>query len=182
MKTNTVISVDAEVNGLHGRAFAIAFTVRKDSKEVYKWSGRCPDKFVTDGWVAENVLPSLADMPVDHVDPDDLENDFFRKWDGAVASFTEEGVKPLTIAHCGYPVESSLFSRCIAMESEERCWSGPFPLHDVATLLLAKGYNPTSVDGYLKEKGILPEFLGVSHHPMYDAVVAAQAWEDLLKS
>jgi hypothetical protein len=179
---NTIVSLDAEVNGLHGRAFAVAFTVRKGGKEVYSWSGRCPDRFVTDSWVIENILARLADMPVDYTSPDELEDAFFTAWSGAVSSFTEDGVKPLTIAHCGYPVESGLFSRCIAMHPEERAWSGPFPLHDVATLLLAKGHNPMSVDAYLKEHQLAPEFHGVTHHPMYDAVVAAQVWEDLLKS
>jgi hypothetical protein len=182
MDKSTTISVDAEVDGLHGRAFAIAFTVRKGGKEVHSWSGRCPDRFVTDGWVREKILPTIADMPVDHADPDELEDEFFTAWLNAVGSFTKDGVKPLTIAHCGYPVESGLFSRCIAMQPEERAWSGPFPLHDVATLLLAKGRNPLSVDAYLKEQGIAPEFNGATHHPMYDAVVAAQVWEDLLKS
>src|SRR6202034_3667706 len=82
------------------------------------------------------------------------------------------------IAHCGSPVESGLFRRCVERKLGERQWNGPFPcIHDVGRVLLAVGANPDSVDDYNKGNGIPVPFSGVSHHPMYDAASAAVAWE-----
>lgn len=52
-----------------------------------------------------------------------------------------------------------------------------FTIHDVATLLLMAGEEPDSIDSFLKKKGVVVEFEGTPHHPMYDAVAAAQVWE-----
>jgi len=169
-----LLSVDAEVDGLYGMAFAIAFTVRESGKEVYSWQGRCPDSYVTDGWVMENIFPAIKDMAVDHATPEALEEAFWKEWmkhkDGCTV-----------IAHCGSPVESGLFRRCVERDLSSRQWDAPYPaLHDVATLLLVNGEDPSSVDGYAKKAGIKPEFNGSTHHPMYDAVISAQVWESLI--
>lgn len=168
-----ILSIDAEVDGLYGDAFAIAFTVREGGKEIYAWSGRAPDSEVKDGWVRDNVLPALADMPVTHSNSSSLEEAFWAEW-----LQNKEGCT--VIAHCGSPVESGLFRRCVERDVTNRQWDAPFPLHDVATLLLMKGEDPLSVDSFIKRRGIKPQFDGVAHHPMYDAVCAAQVWEALI--
>lgn len=166
-----IFSLDAEVDGLYGRAFAIAVTIRQDGKEVAKFEGRIPDSAVTDGWVRENVLPALGDMPVTHATSDELEEAFWSFW-----LAQRDGVA--VIAHCGSPCESGLFRRCVERNLGERQWNGPYPcIHDVGTLLFAVGADPGSVDGYNKANGISVPFVGVSHHPMYDAAAAAVAWE-----
>ncbi len=170
-----ILSIDAEVDGLYGKAFAIAFIIRDEGKEIYSWSGRAPDSSVTDEWVKAHVLPALADMPVTHSSSSELEEAFWEQW-----MLHKDGCT--VIAHCGSPVESGLFRRCVERDLKNRQWDAPFPLHDVCTLLLAAGENPVSVDEFIVKNGIEPQFNGVSHHPMYDAVVAAQAWELLYES
>ncbi|MEQ1934774.1 MAG: hypothetical protein ABL962_13015, partial [Fimbriimonadaceae bacterium] len=100
-----LFSVDAEVDGLYGSAFAIAVTVRQDGHEVAAFSGRIGDEHVTDAWVRTNVLPALGDMQVTHSSSSSLEECFWAFWlsqkDGACV-----------IAHAGSPVESGLFRRC----------------------------------------------------------------------
>lgn len=168
-----LFSVDAETDGLYGFTFAIAVTVREDGKEVAKFEGRIPDHLVTDSWVRENVLPALSDWPVTHSSVEGLEEAFWCFW-------IDQKEGATVIAHCGSPVESGLFRRCVERDLGERQWQGPYPaIHDVATLLLAVGEDAASVDSYLNKNGISVPFSGRSHHPRYDAVVAAVSWEHL---
>lgn len=169
-----IFSVDAEVDGLYGRAFAIAVTVRIDGREVAKFEGRTPDSIVADSWVRENVLPAIASMAVTHDSSDALEEAFWSFW-----LAHREGVT--VIAHCGTPVESGLFRRCVERDLDARKWQGPYPcLHDVGTLLMVAGDDPSSVDKYLAKHAITVTFAGAAHHPMYDALAAALAWERLM--
>ena len=166
-----IFSLDAETDGLYGSAFAIAATIREDGREVTKFEGRCPDDLVKNDWVRANVLPALRDMPVTHPSSAELEEAFWAFW---IAQ--REGA--VVIAHCGSPVESGLFRRCAERDLASRAFAGPYPaIHDVATLLLALGEDPASVDKYNERHGLSVSFGGVSHHPMYDAVAAADAWE-----
>lgn len=166
-----IFSLDAEVNGLYGDAFAIAVTVREDGTEVAKFEGRIPDSAVTDGWVRENVLPALAGMTVTHPSSEELEEAFWAFWEAE-----KEGCA--VIAHCGSPVESGLYRRCAERDLGSRAFSGPYPaIHDVATLLLALSEQPDSVDKYIERYGLTVPFKGVTHHPMFDAAAAAIVWE-----
>ena len=166
-----LFSVDAETDGLYGRAFAVAVTVREDGREVANFSGRVSDEEVTNEWVRANVLPTLRDMPVTHSSIEELEEAFWKFW-------MSQKDNAVVIAHCGSPVESGLFRRCVERDLASLAFAGPSPaIHDVATVLLALGEDPASVDGYNKKNGILVPFDGVSHHPMYDAASAAVAWE-----
>ncbi len=166
-----IFSVDAEVDGLYGPSFAIGAIVREDGREVARFSGRIPDLAVTNGWVKENVLPALVGMDVTHSSSEELEESFWEFWMTQKESST-------VVAHCGSPVESGLFRRCVERKLDERQFAGPYPcLHDVGTALLALGEDPSSVDGYVAKNGIVVPFEGVSHHPMYDAATAAVAWE-----
>jgi hypothetical protein len=168
-----LFSIDAETDGLYGKSFAIAVTIRENRKEIVKFEGRCSDEIVTDNWVRENVLPALIDMPVTHKTIYDLEEAFWAFWDANKDGCT-------VIAHCGSPVESGLFRRCVERDINSRAFSGPYPaIHDVATLLLNKGFDPASVDRYNKLNEIYIPFNGVAHHPMYDAISAAVCWEHL---
>lgn len=170
-----IMSIDAETMGLYGPAFAIAVIVRNNGKVVFEWSGRCADVSVTDEWVVQNVLPKIVEMPIEYANSIELEEEFWRQWmsqkDGAIV-----------IAHCASPVESGLFRRCVERDIASRQWSAPYPaIHDVATALLMSGHDPSSVDAYAASKGISCEFEGATHHPMYDAMIAAQVWEHLAK-
>lgn len=168
---NKSFSLDAEVDGLYGHAFAIAATVREDGHEIASFTGRIADAHVGNAWVREHVLPALTGMPVTHVSSDELEEAFWDFW-----SQNKEGA--VVIAHCGSPVESGLFRRCVERDLANRAFAGPYPaIHDVATAILAVGEDPSSVDGYNKRHDVSVPFEGVSHHPMYDAAAAAVAWE-----
>lgn len=163
--------VDAEVDGLYGRAFAIAAVVYDDGREVARFVGRAPDSLVKNEWVKENVLPALSGMDVTHASSEELEEAFWDFWmsqkDGATV-----------IAHCGSPVESGLFRRCVERDLSSRMFAGPYPaIHDVATVLLALGEQPDSVDQYVRKHELVVPFEGVTHHPLYDCAAAHVVWE-----
>lgn len=168
-----IFSLDAEVDGLYGPAFAIAAVVRDGGKEIARFVGRAPDSLVTNEWVRANVLPALAGMGVTHASSEELEESFWAFWEAQKSGAT-------CIAHVGSPVESGLFRRCVERRPAERTFNGPFPLHEVGTLLLALGEDPTSVDGYVCKHGLVVPFEGATHHPLYDALAAAVVWEHAL--
>lgn len=168
-----IFSLDAETDGLYGPAFAVAAVVREDGRELARFVGRAPDSLVHDEWVRQNVLPALAGMDVTHSSSEELEEAFWAFWEAQKSGAT-------CIAHVASPVESGLFRRCVERAPAERTFNGPFPLDELATLLVAVGENPTSADEYVRKHGLSVQFEGATHHPLYDALVAAVVWEHVL--
>jgi hypothetical protein len=166
-----VISIDAEANGLAGRAFAVALTLSDASGELEQRVFRCPiGEAVTDPWVAENVLPAIADV---------AEN--IRQYPYLLALVANTiagwgGREIPLIAHVAWPVEARLL---LDVYSGEHIWHGPYPLIDVASVLLALGHDPLTVDGYLDAHGI-PKPEGSPHHPLYDARAAERCYRHLM--
>ena len=74
------------------------------------------------------------------------------------------------------PVESGLFRACVEDSPAERTWEGPYPLHEVATLLLAAGIDP-DIDRV--------EFSGLTgltkHNPIDDSLASAACWRKARK-
>lgn len=166
-----VFSVDAETNGLYGETLAIAVTVREGGEEITQWSGRrsTPDKL--EPWVAQNVMPAIAGMPIEYRTSAALEEAFWAFW-------TRWKKSAIVVAHCANPVETGLFLRCVGRDPQTRQWDGPYPaIDDVATLLRLLGEDPASVDAYIRHHGLTVPYDGASHHPMYDAVAAAVVYE-----
>jgi hypothetical protein len=64
-------------------------------------------------------------------------------------------------------------------------FSGPFPLHDLATLLYANGHDPLSEDAYLNAHG-LSRPAGVAHmrphNPLFDAWGTEVVWRRLMSA
>jgi hypothetical protein len=167
-----LFSLDAETNGLHGQAFAVAAVVTDDNGvEVAQFAARCPITGPVDGWVQANVLPAIADMPQTHGSYEamcDAFHDFY---------LTHRAGADV-IAHIAWPVEARLLSDVFAQPGRQ--WDGPFPLLDVAAILYAHGFDPTTVDGYNAAHGVTVPFDGPAHHPLYDAWAAERCTRYLL--
>lgn len=165
------ISIDAESNGLGGRAFAVALTLNDGDTEVDSAVFRCPIREDVDEWVADNVLPALTDLPEDLRGYSELLGEAYltiKTWGGKAT--------PL-IAHVAWPVEARLLLD--VYDDGDHIWEGPYPLIDVASVLLARGYDPLTVDAYLADHGIAaPD--GSPHHPLYDARAAARCYAHLM--
>lgn len=170
-RTDRVISIDAESNGLGGRAFAVALTLSDAQVELAHVVHRCPiGELATDLWVTTNVLPALTDVPINL----DTYGQLLNEIELQIAAWGGRGV-PI-IAHVAWPVEARLL---LDVYSGDRIQGGPYPLIDVASMLLAKGHDPLTVDGYLNAQGVsAPE--GSPHHPLYDARAAERCYRHLL--
>lgn len=177
-----IISIDAETNGLWGRAFMIAGVAYDDGREVSRFVGRCPIDGEVNSWVAENVLPQLKQVPVTHADYDELLKAFidwhqqfpqWNSWD------RQDGYQ--TLWHMGHVVEVALFRH-----ARERLYIGdfdaPYVPIELATLLQSRGFRPDSVDEYIKTHNLpTPDVDGGTHNALYDAIAAATVYFDLVK-
>lgn len=167
-----LFSFDAETNGLWGQAFAIgALVYDENGAEISRFVGRCPIEGAVDGWVMDNVIPRMTEIPVSHSDYDSLLADFAK-------FYLAEKVDADVVVHMGVPVESK-----VLLDMHVRGligdWDGPFPLCDVAGNLQQAGEDPTSVDAYVQKHGVQVRDFGSSHNPLFDSEVAAQVYMHL---
>lgn len=171
MKIDRLVSIDAESNGLRGRAFCVALTLSDHTGELDHAVYRCEiGELRTDPWVEANVLPAIADVPRNTPNYPFLLAEVgktIERWGGRNTAL---------VAHVAWPVEARLL---LDVYSGQRVWDGPYPLYDVSSVLLAKGHNPLSVDDYLLVHRIeAPP--GNPHHPLYDARAAERCLRHLL--
>lgn len=149
---------DVETNGLYGEAFAVGAVVYENGQEIARFSGIAEANSIDNPWVIENVLPHLGELK--NFDSKlEMRNAFWDFWkqhkDGAFC-----------FADVGSPVESNFFRKCIEDDLGGRQWDGPYPLHEVASVLLTKGIDPdvsrTEFTGYE----------GTPHNPVYDSIAS----------
>lgn len=166
-----IFSFDAETNGLWGTAFSIAALVYENGVETARFLARCPIEGETNPWVKDNVLPKMEDIMQTH-----------NSYEAMLASFAEfykEHKQDANIVvHMGVPVESRLFADMHTMGFIGD-WDAPYPLLDVAGMLLQAGEDPTSVDAYANKYAIeVGE--NNTHNPLYDSEVAAKVFVHLM--
>lgn len=173
--SQVIFSFDAETIGLYGDPFAVSYVIcdRNTGKELEKGYLSCPfenasGKDSDRAWVLKNVVPHLP-KETNCNTPDEVCETFYQTWMKTKEKYKEV----IAIADCGYPVETSLFARAIRSCVEERKYTGPYPLHEVATALLLANMNS---DDYPRIENELPE-----HNPLNDAKYAARLFLTALK-
>lgn len=161
---------DVESIGLHGEGFAVAaMVINREGKEINSFVFACPPERA-DGepddraWVEENV-PSISPT---HLNPKDVRNDFWFYW----TEWREKGAA--LVADCGWPVEGRFLARCID-DDPSRKWEGPYPLLDLASLLVAQGIDP------LLNRPRLPSELP-KHDPLADCRQTDRLFIEALKA
>jgi len=165
-----ILSIDAETNGLWGQAFSIGAVLIENGKEIKRFVARCPIGGDTNEWVAANVLPQMAAIPVTHTDYNSMLTDF-------INFYMKNKTDAHVIVHMGVPVEAKLFldAHSLGILGD---WDAPYPLIDISAL----PEIGTSVDDYNEKNGIdIPSFDGGTHNPLYDSYAAAMAYETLQK-
>ena len=196
-----VLSFDAETNGLYGKAFTLAAVVTDDpprfilpdslsrSSNVAQWAqetmtpptllasfvARCPIEGPVNQWVADNVLPQIEDIAITHGSYAEMVEAFYRFYMG-------HRDEARTIVHVPYPVETTILRDMIIADIDARIWHGPFPLVDVASVLLASGYAEASVDAYNASHRITIPCAAGNHHPLYDSWAAERCFRHLMTS
>lgn len=165
MSNNTWFSLDCESVGLHGQTFAVGVSVVDDEgNELDHLHAHCDHRHAFGQpedrkWVDENcpdVHPHTA-----HNSQEVLEQfaAFWNKWKAQGA---------VMVGDCAWPVEARMLARCVDAGLIED-FSGPYPLHEVATLLLAAGMDPMATYGR-------HHFHEPAHQPLNDARHSARLW------
>jgi len=152
---------DVESVGLYGLGFAVGWVVLNDDGiELESNYLACPHQeasYSADDkdleWVEENVLPHLPEPNCDVLP--DLYHRFWEAW-------TVWGSKgAIMAADCNYPVETNFLRSCI-LNDRRRTSQAPYPLVDLASVLLAEGYDP--IGTYERLESEKP-----AHNPVNDA-------------
>lgn len=153
--TGKFFVTDAETDGLYGRVLSVAAKVIDGENTINHFYGAVKvnkDELESE-WVIENVYPYLKNAEV-----------FFETEQALLEAFWQfyrEYCKEYTVlAQVPYPVEMGLFYKCIMADKKERERFSPFPLLDLESMLVAKGYGMLD-DVIIKTKRI-------SHDAMND--------------
>jgi hypothetical protein len=158
--------LDVESVGLHGEGFMCGWTVidRTGVERASGWIAAPPElaQGTPEGlaWVHEHV-PNIPDQHEGGMTLRDVRHAFWQRW-------LKWKAKGVTLwADCAWPVEARFLRECVTDALAEREWEGPYPLHDIATLMLAAGRDPL---GHYER---LPHELP-AHDPLADARQSAR--------
>lgn len=155
---------DVESVGLHGEAFAVAGGVYINGAAQSEFRFCCPlEEAKGDdddrGWVKANV-PALE---ITHRHPAAVREAFWAEWEKAKKRYPA-----ITMAgECIWPVETGFVSACVQQEIADRKWSGPYPFHEIASVMLAAGMDPMAT--YDRTESEKP-----AHEPLADARQSAR--------
>ena len=163
MKDKTFLVFDVESIGLHGEGYAVGYVVvRGDGDHLADGLFACNPANANGtpadrAWVMENIPP----LEVNCDDPHQVRAKFWALW----LAWKAQGVS--LVADCAWPVEANFLLACVRDDASARNWEGPYPLHDLASVLLAHGMDP------LANRERLPNELP-AHDPVNDAMQSAR--------
>lgn len=169
--SNLFMVFDVESIGLHGEGFAVGYVViRRDGVRLEEGLMACDPKCCLgseDGhrWVAANV-PTMA---CDYRSPRQVRAAFWDRW----LAWKEAGAA--LVADCAWPVEAGFLAAAVRDDLPAREWEGPYPLHDLAPMLLALGRDPLATHDRTEDE--LP-----AHQPLNDARQSARLLLEALRA
>lgn len=161
-----ILCFDVETNGLLGHAFAVGgCLVDSDTGKIEStFEGCAPLLGEPIQFVADYVIPKVSGLP--KYETSALLRHAFWKW------YKEHDNGSIIYADFGYPVETNFLRLC--QEDTGQVWAGAFPLHEVATLLLAKDLDP-DLERADYASGLIPDSFSHigAHNPLFDAIASA---------
>jgi hypothetical protein len=162
---------DVEAIGLHGEGFAVGYVViDRDGTRYAERQFACPPEAAEGSdegraWVMQNVRP----MHAEYQTPRQVRDEFWQAW------MRWKAARPLRlVSDCAWPVETRFLSDCIRDDST-RSWHGPYPLLDVSSVLLSRGYDPAAT--YWRDADEYP-----IHSPLADARQSARLFSAVLRN
>lgn len=162
-KIKYIFIVDAECDGLYGEIFSIGALVAdiRTMEPVLKFNltSTYGMERVKQDFVKEHVIPAIkADNTMVFVEkPITKLLDYFWIFYEAVRESS------IVIADFGAPVEARLFSQCIT-DDADREFKGPYPLHELGTILLLNNIDPDFCrDSYYDD-------ITLKHSPYFDCL------------
>lgn len=153
---------DVESIGLHGEAFAVGYVVTGPGMQAMAGTTYACSPDTAQGteegriWIAKNCPPIAANCET----PREVRDRFWQDW----LMFKERGA--VLVADCQWPVEARFLIACIDDAPDERGWSGPYPMHELASFMVAAGMDPHATYERLPDE---PE-----HDPLGDARQSAR--------
>jgi len=166
---------DVESIGLHGEGFAVAGGIYINGIAQTEFCFACSPEIAhgtlpNRHWVRDNIPPIHPTA----LEPRFVRQSFWLTWEKAKADYP--GI--LMAAECGWPVEAKFLSMCIRdgnpfSELGHHCddwpreFAGPYPLHEIATFMLAAGMDPMAT--YSRTEAELPK-----HAPLADTRQSAR--------
>lgn len=156
---------DVESIGLHGEAFAVAGGVYINGVAQSEFMFCCPPDEARGEdddrkWVALNV--SITEK-CDWWSPWDVREAFWAEWEKAKKQYPE-----ITMAaECLWPVEATFVAECVRQGMPKRKWAGPYPFHEISSVMLAAGMDPMAT--YERTESENPP-----HNPLADARLSAR--------
>lgn len=172
---------DVESIGLHGEGYAVAWVVvDSDGREHESRREACPTSEATGtdfgrNWVRDNC-PAL---PITRSTPLEVRREFWAAW----TRWKEQGAS--LVADCGWPVEARFLAACVddarpasrngrTVADSPRDRGGPYPLYELASLLVGAGQDRWKRFARLPEE--LPE-----HDPLADVRLSVRQLLGVLK-
>ncbi len=161
---------DVESVGLHGEGFAVGYVVVDSEGQTLEeglfgchaeYAKGTPENYK---WVLANVQ-----SPVNMSTPKGVRHAFWKVWE----RWKEE--KTAMVADCAWPVEARFLIDSVNDDLEAREWGGPYPLHDLASVLMMLGKDPLAVTERLPNE--LP-----AHNPLNDARQSARQLMEALRA
>ena len=150
---------DVESVGLYGEAFAVAGGVYINGAAQSEFRFCCPPEEARgDDDDREWVRANVPVMEITHRQPAAVREAFWSEWEEAKKR--HPGI--MMAGECIWPVEAEFVAGCIRQEIAERKWSGPYPFHDIASVMLAAGMDPPES----RERGDAEK---AAHEPLADA-------------
>ena len=158
----TWMVIDVESVGLHGEAFAVGIVIIQNGFTTYEACYACPSVEAVGVpedrlWVEKNCLGIVVNCS----NPKEVRDKFWKDW----LNWKAQGA--FLVADCAWPVEGRFLARCVMDDHCARNWLGPYPLHDVASMMMALGKDPLAK--YPRLPNEVPE-----HNPLNDARQSAR--------
>ena len=159
---------DCESVGLYGETFAVGWVVVDRDGNERDWGRLACDPNNAAGdhdgraWVAENCPPIVAT----HDFPRQIRAAFWNQW----LAHKERGA--VLMADCAWPVEARFLASCVD-DDAQRTWEGPYPLHELASFMVAAGMDPMATYDRRSDE---PQ-----HDPLGDARQSARLLVSALK-
>lgn len=158
--------IDAESIGLYGTAFAVAGGVFiKGKLEVgTDFVFACPPDHCAGAdddrkWVEDNISP----IKPTHDYAEGVRQTFWLTFQEMRSHYPDL----ILAGECIYPVEVGFIRTVIKNGTSDRKWEGPYPFHDIASIMLAAGMDPMAT--YERQPDELP-----AHDPMADVRLSAR--------
>lgn len=166
MKHPLCLVIDVEAVGLHGEGFAVGWVAldpNLPASPVLAEGRHACDWYLAAGTAEGQAWVSkyLPDFPLDCLSPFEVREKFWGVW----RTWADRGA--VLVADVGWPVEAQFLLACVGDRPGERGWSGPLPLHELASLQTGAGLDP--VVRYRYPMSELPE-----HDPLCDARQSAR--------